>query len=244
MCVECVYLCVIVSICVVFCVNMCQYVSFCVILCRFVCIPVCIVCICTYFRVPNCGVCISTPEIDVPYRVPNELFIKVSVLGCTILGGVYMCVFGGVSIWGVSVSICVNCVYSCVYCVYLYVFWCEILWIPVEMCEILCFVSVFVNSMEWRRTTQIEAVGFSIWMFFLFFEFLMNFLWMYVFFWIFLYFDWFSLIFFWFFYGFHWFFWFELILNGFWGSENGEKTGFLEWLWKCLKMSKKWVFGT
>ena len=127
MCVECVYLCVIVSICVVFCVNMCQYVSFCVILCRFVCIPVCIVCICTYFRVPNCGVCISTPEIDVPYRVPNELFIKVSVSGCTILGGVYMCVFGGVSIWGVSVSICVNCVYSCVYCVYLYVFWCEIL---------------------------------------------------------------------------------------------------------------------
>src|ERR1043165_2954624 len=102
MCVECVYLCVIVSICVVFCVNMCV---FCVNLCHFVsycvvllCIPVCIVFICTYFRVPNCGVCISTPEIDVPYRVPNELFIKVSVLGCTILGVcVHVCIWGCVN---------------------------------------------------------------------------------------------------------------------------------------------------
>ena len=163
-------------------------------------------------------------------------------------GGVCTCVYLGVCQYGGFLCPYVSIVCIPVWipgiCVYLYVFWCEILWIPVEMCEILCFVSVFVNSMEWRRTTQIEAVGFSIWMFFLFFEFLMNFLWMYVFFWIFLYFDWFSLIFFWFFYGFHWFFWFELILNGFWGSENGEKTGFLEWLWKCLKMSKKWVFGT
>ena len=113
MCVECVYLCVIVSICV-FCVNMCQYVSFCVILCRFVCIPVCIVCICTYFRVPNCGVCISTPEIDVPYRVPNELFIKVSVLGCTILGVcVHVCIWGCVNMGGFCVHMCQLCVFLC-----------------------------------------------------------------------------------------------------------------------------------
>jgi len=119
MCVECVYLCVIVSICVVFCVNMCQYVSFCVILCRFVCIPVCIVCICTYFRVPNCGVCISTPEIDVPYRVPNELFIKVSVLGCTILGVcVHVCIWGCVNMGGFCVHMCQLCVFLCVLCVF------------------------------------------------------------------------------------------------------------------------------
>ena len=223
------------------CVNMCHFVSYCVVLCVFLCV------LCVFVRISASRIvgCVFPPP-KLMYRTASRMsyLLRCQFWGVQSWGCVYMCVFGGVSIWGVSVSICVNCVYSCVYCVYLYVFWCEILWIPVEMCEILCFVSVFVNSMEWRRTTQIEAVGFSIWMFFLFFEFLMNFLWMYVFFWIFLYFDWFSLIFFWFFYGFHWFFWFELILNGFWGSENGEKTGFLEWLWKCLKMSKKWVFGT
>ena len=114
MCVECVYLCVIVSICVVFCVNMCQYVSFCVILCRFVCILCHIVCICTYFRVPNCGVCISTPKIDVPYRVPNELFIKVSVSGCTILGVcVYVCIWGLCQYGGFCVYMCQLCVFLC-----------------------------------------------------------------------------------------------------------------------------------
>jgi hypothetical protein len=148
MCVECVYLCVIVSICVVFCVNMCQYVSFCVILCRFVCIPVCIVCICTYFRVPNCGVCISTPEIDVPYRVPNELFIKVSVLGCTILGVcVHVCIWGCVNMGGFCVHMCQLCVFLCVLCVFVRI----LVWNPVNMCVLCQFLWILWNDVERLR---------------------------------------------------------------------------------------------
>jgi hypothetical protein len=139
MCVECVYLCVVVCNCVVFCVNMCQLVSYCVVLCVFPVCIVCIVCICTYFRVPNCGVCISTSQIEVQFRVPNELFIKVSVSGCAEWGGVQMYVFGGVSIWGYSVSICVNmcvflCVFLCVLCV-LCVFVCICVWNGVNSCR-------------------------------------------------------------------------------------------------------------
>src|SRR5690349_19790986 len=118
----CVFVCNCVNLCGILCEYvciLCQSVSFCVILCRFVCIPVCIVCICTYFRVPNCGVCISTPEIDVPYRVPNELFIKVSVSGCTILGGVCTCVYLGVCQYGgFCVHMCQLCVFLCVLCVF------------------------------------------------------------------------------------------------------------------------------
>src|SRR5690349_19473954 len=110
MCVECVYLCVFVGI-------LCEYVSICVILCHIVsfCVYSCgIVCICTYFRVPNCGACISTPEIDVPYRVPHELFIKVSVLGCTILGVcVHVCIWGCVNMGGFCVHMCQLCVFLC-----------------------------------------------------------------------------------------------------------------------------------
>src|SRR6476620_10136252 len=106
---------------------MCQYVSFCVILCRFVCIPVCIVCICTYFRARIVGCVFPPPKLM--YRTASRMsyLLRCQFWGVQSWGCVYMCVFGGVSIWGVSVSICVNCVYSCVYCVYLYVFWCEIL---------------------------------------------------------------------------------------------------------------------
>ena len=135
MCVECVYLCNCVNLCGILCEYvciLCQSVSFCVILCRFVCIPVCIVCICTYFRVPNCGVCISTPEIDVPYRVPNELFIKVSVSGCTILGGcVHVCIWGCVNMGGFCVHMCQLCVFLCVLCVFVRI----LVWNPVNSCR-------------------------------------------------------------------------------------------------------------
>jgi hypothetical protein len=131
----CVFVCNCVNLCGILCEYvciLCQSVSFCVILCRFVCIPVCIVCICTYFRVPNCGVCISTPEIDVPYRVPNELFIKVSVLGCTILGVcVHVCIWGCVNMGGFCVHMCQLCVFLCVLCVFVRI----LVWNPVNSCR-------------------------------------------------------------------------------------------------------------
>jgi hypothetical protein len=141
MCVECVILCVIVCNCGVFCVNMCQFVSYCVVLCVFPVCIVCIVCICTYFRVPNCGVCISTSQIEVQFRVPNELFIKVSVLGCTI-GGV--CVY--VRIWG-CVNMGVFCVHMCQLCVFLCV-----------LCVFLCVLCVFVRILVWNRVNSCTNV--------------------------------------------------------------------------------------
>src|SRR6185312_6120938 len=112
---------------------MCQYVSYCVVLCVF---PVCIVrivCICTYFRVPNWGCVFPRPKLRYSSAYGMCYLLRCK-FGCVLSGGcVYTYVFGGVSIWGYSVSICVNCVYSCgnpcvycVYCVYLYVFWCGI----------------------------------------------------------------------------------------------------------------------
>jgi hypothetical protein len=127
--------------CVVFCVNMCQFVSYCVVLCVFPVCIVCIVCICTYFRVPNCGVCISTSQIEVQFRVPNELFIKVSVLGCTI-GGV--CVY--VRIWG-CVNMGVFCVHMCQLCVFLCV-----------LCVFLCVLCVFVRILVWNRVNSCTNV--------------------------------------------------------------------------------------
>ena len=125
-------------ICVYLCGILCEYVSIWVILChivRFVCIPVCIVCICTYFRVPNCGVCISTPEMM--YRTASRMsyLLRCQFWGVQSWGCVYMCVFGGVSIWGVSVSICVNCVYSCVNPWDLCVFVRILVWNPVNSCR-------------------------------------------------------------------------------------------------------------
>ena len=97
-CILCVYASRIVYILCVFCVN-------CVYLCLFVCIcvySVCFVCIlcvyCVYTR-PELvciyasrigGMCIYASRISPPVnivvqiRVPNELFIKVCVWGCTV----------------------------------------------------------------------------------------------------------------------------------------------------------------
>src|SRR6185312_11416777 len=141
-------MCVVVCNCVYLCGILCEYVSTCVILCRFVCIPVCIpvcivciVCICTYFRVPNCGVCISTSQIEVQFRVPNELFIKVSVSGCTEWG---VCVY--VRIWG-CVNMGVFCVHMCQLCVFLW-----------ESLCVLCVLCVFVRILVWNRVNSCRIV--------------------------------------------------------------------------------------
>src|ERR1043165_6115654 len=120
-------MCVFGCICVVFCVNMCQYVSFCVILCV-LCVFLCVLCVFVRISASRIVGCVFPPP-KLMYRTASRMsyLLRCRFRGVQSWGCVYMCVFGGVSIWGVSVSICVNCVYSCVYCVYLYVFWCEIL---------------------------------------------------------------------------------------------------------------------
>jgi hypothetical protein len=107
----CVYLCLIVSICVILCRFVWYSVSICVYLCVF-CVYLCVfVWLCQYVRI-----CAS--QIEVQFRVPNELFIKVCNPGCAEWG----CVYLGVCVY---VSICV---YMCVYvsnCVYMCVYVCE-----------------------------------------------------------------------------------------------------------------------
>ena len=236
------------------CVNLCHIVSFCV-------YSLCVLCVlCVFVRISAsriAGCVFPRPKLRYSSASRMSYLLRCQFWGVQLGGCVYTYVFGGVSIWGYSVSICVNCVYSCVYCVYscvycvyLYVFWCGIVWIPVQMCEMLCFVSLFVNSMGMHRMHQYEAVEFWIWMFFLFFEFCLNFRCMYVFFWFFFLFwlifvdlNWFWLILI----DLNWrFLWISIDwceLNGFLGSENEWKTLFFRWVSKCLKMSKKWVLG-
>src|ERR1700745_3070741 len=95
---------------------MCHFVSYCVVLCVFLCV------LCVFVRISASrivGCVFPPPEIDVPYRVPNELFIKVSVLGCTILGGcVHVCIWGCVNMGGFCVHMCQLCVCLCVLCVF------------------------------------------------------------------------------------------------------------------------------
>ena len=137
MCVECVYLCVVVCNCVVFCVNMCQLVSYCVVLCVFLCVFLCVLCVlCVFVRISAsriAGCVFPRPKLRYSSASRMSYLLRCQFRGVQNGGCVYMYVFGGVSIWGYSVSICVNCVYSCgnpcvycVYCVYLYVFWCGI----------------------------------------------------------------------------------------------------------------------
>ena len=78
---RCVILCQDVSICVTMCHNVSQCVVLCVILCHIVsyCVTMCV------FGRPELGCQIGRPElgprIGTKLRVPNELFIKVSVWG-------------------------------------------------------------------------------------------------------------------------------------------------------------------
>src|ERR1043165_1641386 len=113
-------MCVFVCICVVFCVNMCQYVSFCVILCV-LCVFLCVLCVFVRISASRIVGCVFPPP-KLMYRTASRMsyLLRCQFRGVQSWGGVCTCVYGGVSIWGVSVSICVNCVYSCVYCVYLY----------------------------------------------------------------------------------------------------------------------------
>ena len=89
MCMNMYLLCVFVCICVYLYVNVCNCVVFCVYLWYSVCICVYLCVFCVYLCVFVCIVCnvrICASQIEVQFRVPNELFIKVCTLGCTIGG--------------------------------------------------------------------------------------------------------------------------------------------------------------
>ena len=132
MCVECVYLCVIVWYSVWICVNMCHFVSYCVVLCVFLCV------LCVFVRISASRIvgCVFPPP-KLMYRTASRMsyLLRCQFWGVQSWGCVYMCVFGGVSIWGVSVSICVNCVYSCVNPWDLCVFVRILVWNPVNSCR-------------------------------------------------------------------------------------------------------------
>src|ERR1051325_5056909 len=94
MCVECVYLCVIVAICVVFCVNMCNmchFVSYCVVLCVFLCV------LCVFVRISASRIvgCVFPPP-KLMYRTASRMsyLLRCQFWGVQSWGCVYMCVFG------------------------------------------------------------------------------------------------------------------------------------------------------
>ena len=98
---NCVNMCVFVCECVYLCVNMCHIVSFCVILCHSVsyCVHLASHIARPRLRVPNWGGVL---------RVPNELFIKVSVSGCEVSYCVVSRPELGVPFGGVCVILCVK----------------------------------------------------------------------------------------------------------------------------------------
>src|ERR1043165_257248 len=120
---------------------MCQYVSFCVILCRFVCIPVCIV---VFVRISASRIvgCVFPPP-KLMYRTASRMSY---LLRCQFRGvqswGVCTCVYLGVCQYGgfLCPYVSIVCIPVCIVCICTYS--------GVKSCEYVCFVSVFVNSME------------------------------------------------------------------------------------------------
>src|ERR1700745_305714 len=145
MCVECVYLCVIVSICVVFCVNMCvfcvnmcHFVPYCVVLCVFLCV------LCVFVRISASRIvgCVFPPP-KLMYRTASRMSY---LLRCQFWGvqswGVCTCVYLGVCQYGgfLCPYVSIVCIPVCIVCICTYS--------GVKSCEYVCFVSFFVNSME------------------------------------------------------------------------------------------------
>ena len=150
-CIMCEFVCI--------CVNLCVYLYILCVIVWFCVYNVCILCIyASQIRVPNWRPRYAS-QIDVPIRVPNELFIKVQSVTCVCIRvpdwGVYtrpelVCIYASQIVGYIRVPVCIyasRMSVSIVYiCVFLVCFMCiyGVLWI---FCDF--FVFLFLGYILW-----------------------------------------------------------------------------------------------